>query len=321
MVFTTAQAGDSVYKEVIVAKGFPMLSLFLALCLGAVVPGGWEGGMEMADFVPASVGEWLAEGEGEYFPDEAIFTYMNGAGEVYRSYSFRTLFVRTFAKADREPITVELFDMGSPADAFGIFSRNRRGEDVGVGQGSEYDSGYLLFWRGRYFVAVYALEADDETKGVVFELGRAIAEAIGEDGPLPAMLSLLPADELVPGSERYFHLHTCLNHHYYLSDDNLLGLAPDTEAAIGEYGPKGGRFRLLLVHYPAADRAEAALARLNEEYLPAGGNGEPVAIEDGSWAAARTSGELLALVLDAPDAETAAALLAAAVDRIEEENR
>ena len=277
--------------------------------------------MEMADFVPAAAGEWPAEREGEYFPGEAIFTYMNGAGEVYRSYDFRTLFVRTFAKSGREPITVELFDMGGAADAFGVFSRNRRGADVGVGQGSEYDSGYLLFWRGRYFVAVYAFEEDEETKEVVFELGRAIAEAIGEDGPLPGLLSLLPADGLVPDSERYFHLHTCLNHHYYLSDANLLGLGPETEAAIAEYGPEGGRYRLLLVRYPDAAAAEVSQARLNEEYLRAGGNGEPVKIEDGSWAAARTTGELLALVLDAPDAGIAATLLAAAVERIEEENR
>jgi hypothetical protein len=47
---------------------------------------------------------------------------MDGAAELYRSYAFKRLMVRRYMKTDHPAIMVELFDMDSSDDAFGIFS-------------------------------------------------------------------------------------------------------------------------------------------------------------------------------------------------------
>ncbi|MCK7482265.1 MAG: hypothetical protein M0C28_37800 [Candidatus Moduliflexus flocculans] len=91
-----------------------------------------------------------------------IFDYIDGAGEVYRSYNMRRLVARRFHKDGRPDIVVDAFDMGSAADAFGVFTHDLDGEDASIGQGSAYKAGLLSFWKDRYFLSVYA---EEETAG------------------------------------------------------------------------------------------------------------------------------------------------------------
>ena len=57
--------------------------------------------------------------------------------------------------AQVNPTQFFTLDMGRDSEAFGIFSRNRQGPEAGIGQGSEYRSGYLVLWQGPYFATVY----------------------------------------------------------------------------------------------------------------------------------------------------------------------
>ena len=76
--------------------------------------------------------------------------------------------------------------MGTPENAFGIFSFEREGGDVGLGQGSEYEAGFMRFWKGRFFVSILAEHETPGAKEVMFGLGKAIDRAITETGPEPA---------------------------------------------------------------------------------------------------------------------------------------
>jgi hypothetical protein len=287
----------------------------------AVACGRQDEGVEMSELIPMACGTWLAEDEGQPYDRESIFQYMDGAGEIYLSYDYRRMFVRTFVSGDSQPIYVELYDMGGPADAFGIFTRNRQGGDTGIGQGSEYDSGFLMFWRGRYFCSVYAIDENEESKRAVMEIGRSIAEAIGPDGRLPALLALLPETGRRPWSESYFHLHTCLNHHYYISDENILGLGHDTEAAMAEYDGGAGACRLMVVRYPSAERVLAAHSGFMKDYLEAIPGDDVREKEAGKWSGALVSGKHLLIVLDAPSRQAAETALGTMANRTGEEER
>jgi len=97
-----------------------------------------EKSMHMREFVPNEIYGWKAQGEVEIYDRETIFDYIDGAGEIYLLYGFRKVMVFHLAKVDQPTIVVEIFDMGSAEDAFGVFSHAREGEEIGVGQGSEY---------------------------------------------------------------------------------------------------------------------------------------------------------------------------------------
>ena len=76
----------------------------------------------MADLLPESVAGWTRGDPSVTYDRETIFDYINGAGEVYRSYAFSHVMVAVYTGPEGPDITVELFDMGNSADAYGVFS-------------------------------------------------------------------------------------------------------------------------------------------------------------------------------------------------------
>lgn len=209
----------------------------------------------METLVPKSIGGWTSAGGDGTYDRRTLYDYIDGEAEVYLAYAFRQAFTRGFAQAGRPAITVDLFDMGSSADAYGIFSFERESGDVGIGTDSEYSSGFLRFWKGNYFVSILADTETPESKAAVTELGSAIASNIKEEGVRPKIVSYLPEQDLLKNSIRYFHEKSGLDYQYYLWDKNILNLSSKTEVVLGRY--KNGA-RLMLVRYPQPSQAQAA---------------------------------------------------------------
>ena len=89
-----------------------------------------EGSPELAALVPR-VDAWTpSEAPRSFFP-ENLFEYIDGAAESYLSYEFRELLVVDLVKKGTEAtLTLEIYDMGSPVNAFGIFGAERYPEAV-----------------------------------------------------------------------------------------------------------------------------------------------------------------------------------------------
>lgn len=272
--------------------------------------------MNLTDLIPEHVHDWRASGPDGRYDRETIFKYMDGAAEVYLSFSFRELLVRNLAKPGAPELTVELYDMGTAADAYGIYSRNRQGTSVGIGQGSEYRSGYLFFWKGRYFAAVFAAQETDDSKAAVLGLAGSIAERIEEEGAIPDIVSLLPEEDRSDTFVRYFHRHTDLNQHYFISDDNVLGLDARTEAALTRYETGGDPTYLLVVRYPTAAKAGAALGEFTRRYVRDAGASRVTRLRDGTWCAIDIEDSYLIAVLGGPTSDHAERLLKATADRV-----
>lgn len=267
---------------------------------------------DLAALVPSLFQAWTVE-EDQSFDRETIFSYIDGAGEVYRSYNIQRLFARRLTREGAPALIVDLFDMGSPADAFGVFSHDPTGDDARVGQGSAYQGGLLSFWKDRYFVSLYAEEETEETRAAVFGLAARVAAAIPGEGRPPDLVASLPAQGLDPRSVRYFHNHLVLNIHYFVSQDNILRLGQKTEAVLGRYGDDGALGRILIVRYPDAGLAGEALDSFCRAYIPEGGEARAARTENGKWTAARLSRDRVAVVFDAPTQTGAEALLNRAV--------
>lgn len=303
-----------------VIKTVLVLSLILlGLILVMSLPNREEEEMDLSKFIPASFGAWSpAEDSADAWYDKnTIFDYMNGAGEVFLSFAYERMFVRHFSKGDSGELTVEIFDMGKSDDAYGIFTRARYGEDAGIGQGSEYRSGHLNFWKGRYFVSVSTMLETEESREDVLEISRAIASNIPDEGPLPTVVTLLPPENLIEKSIHFFHKHTELNRHYFIADENILLLDPGVEAVIASYEREDEFTFLLLIRYPTADRAVEAHRSFLEAYMPEAIGTGLTQIEDGYWTAVSSTGDYLAAVFDAPTSEKAQQLLMTAKSRLE----
>lgn len=272
--------------------------------------------VDMNELIPEKILDWTAADEFETYDRESIFDYINGAGEVYRQYDFRQLLVKRLKKTNHPPITVELFDMGSSGDAFGVFSHSREGEDAGIGQGSEFRGGLLCFWKSRFFICIYAEKRTDETDNAVLELARNIERKIRQFGPPPGLLSYLPEEGLIYSSIIYFHNQASLNYHYYLAENNILNLSDDMEAVIARYDPD--KVFLLCIRYNNEDQAEKSLQDFIAGYMPEARTTGLAQVEEDRWVKAEVAANFVVIALEAPTAISAEKLTGAATDKIME---
>jgi hypothetical protein len=252
---------------------------------------------------------------------ETLYDYIDGSAELYLSYGFHHLVCCRYVQMGEPDIVVDLFDMGTSQNAFGVFSQSREVIEDAFGQGSQYTEGLLLFWKGRYYVSILSSPETGRSKDAVFELARMIASAIPDEGPLPDVLARLPREGLVEESVRYFRHYIWLNSHYYVADENILHIDDTTHAVLAKYrrDREGGTEAeiLLVVRYPDEAAAAAAHDEFVAQYLPERSEGPAkpaVRIEDGTWSACRARGDLVAVVFNAPSEEGAVSLIGAVLE-------
>ena len=238
--------------------------------------------------MPTGVSGWQSIDDGQIYDTESIYSYIDGHAEVYMAYGMVRCLSRRYSGPEGEPdIVLDLFEQGSAADAFGVFTHDRDGEEVEIGQGALFRNGWLSFWQGHWFGSVYAEGESESSKEAVLALGRAAAKAIGEVGEVPPLVAELPLDGLDHRSIRFLHTQEILNGVVYLGYENVLNFGPETDAVVGRYQrPEGGGW-LLLVDYPDEGTAEMAEGGANEAGI-----------------AVRRQGSRLAAVL-APEPQTA----------------
>jgi hypothetical protein len=249
--------------------------------------------------IPKQVLDWKASGPDAVYDRKTLYDYMDGGAEVYLAFDFREVFVRKYADAAENELVLDIYDMGSPAEAFGMFSCDRQDPEAGIGQGSEYGPGLLRFWRGRYFVSITVSGNEDKAEAAVLALGKAVAPLLGPDGALPEMLKLLPAAGLRPEKTAYFHNHVHLSNRYFVAPENILNLDEKTECLFAEYGSGAGESALLLVvRYPGATPAKAAVSSFLRSFLPGADADGAALTEKRKWAMIKARENVLAVVFE-----------------------
>ncbi len=291
--------------------------------------------------LPKTVGVWTRPESPRIINPENIFSYMNGAGELYLGYRFRHLEVFNYTSVDQGDILVELYFMETPGDAFGLLSLDWGGEPISfdgtpaavsnqyfkASTRALYGGGLLRLWSDGIYSRIMAERETPESKEAVVALGKAIA-AGNRYPPEPALVKILPLEidagwKLRADRLSFFRSHLVLNSIYYLSHENILDLDLSAEAVSAPYerihgsgDPKRSQF--LLVRYKNPEHARQALNRFNDAYLPgkkkdmaadtAAGSASLFKLEDG-WLAYKRIGRHIAIVFESPDPESARTIL------------
>lgn len=283
-----------------------------------IVEGEDKGKMNPEVTIPAEAAGWKWDGKEMKYDPKSVFEYMNGAAELYLAYGFQNLRVRRFEKSNQPPITLELYDMASSENAYGVFSFERQDEPVGIGQGSEFGGGLLRFWKGKYFVSIYTDGGGAEVESTIVTIGRTTADLIQEMGSEPKLVSLIPGKGfgLVDRSVRYLKSHILLNQRFFIAHQNILNLSQRTEAVLAQYTREKQKTHLLLIRYPNVKEAKDAYRSFIGAYLPGAGGKDRLKIEDQKWTMARERGEFVIIVFGSPAAADAEALLKATEERL-----
>jgi hypothetical protein len=178
---------------------------------------------------------------------------------VYLAYGMERCLARRYSGPEGEPdIVLDLFELPSAEDAYGVFTHDREGDDIDIGQGALLRTGWLSFWKGRWFGSIYAEGESEPSYDAVIAIAREAANTITDEGEAPALVSELPVDGLDERSVRFFHTQEILNSVVYLGFDNVLQFGPETDAVLGRYARPNGSAWLLLVDYPEVETASWA---------------------------------------------------------------
>jgi hypothetical protein len=158
-----------------------------------------------ASFFPRELqpGWELAESP-RIFTKKTLFEHIDGQAELFFKYGFRqcTSAVYRERKNPENQIDADIYDMGNTLQAFGIFSQLRtEGRPGGFGLDSTLEKQSALFYKGKYFVMLYATE---ENPAVLEQLAKQVSSKITDPSSPPRELNYFPRDGLKPGSIRYF---------------------------------------------------------------------------------------------------------------------
>jgi len=212
--------------------------------------------------LPESVGGWAKSGVPQSYNRQNLFDYIDGGAEIYLAYDFQQLTVQHYAEmspdsAEKGSIIVEVWWMDSSADAFGLFSLERDGEKINVGQDGVYGYDRVRFWKGQFFVNILA---EKEGAGeVLSKIAKKTASKIEKNGDRPPLVSKLPRDNLILGSVHFFHQYLVLRNLYFFERAESLGVDSRTNCVLADYAMDEDTLKLLVIEYPDSVRATNAL--------------------------------------------------------------
>lgn len=197
----------------------------------------------------------MAEAPQTYLP-ETLFEYIDGAAESYLAYDFRALVVGQYRKdgSPSQDLTVEVYDLASPRNAFGIYSTERYPESkfLPVGVQGYLEEGALNFLAGSFYVKLMAFEGGAETEKALLQTARLIAAKIAAPTDFPPLLAAFPRQNLVANSERFIL-------------KNFLGMSFLEAGYTARYRLGDAEFEAFFIEAGSEPRAEAMRQQLLEK--------------------------------------------------------
>ena len=165
---------------------------------------------------------------------------IGGNPELYHNYGFiegASVQYQTPRLGSQPLILLEIFDMGTPENAFGIYSRNRYPQDEfeWVGSRAIISGRELNFWKGRYFIQIEGYEFASQIKQGMVELARATADQIKDPLITPHLLTILPSENRVPHSEKYFPSGATMKEIHRFLPERLLQFSPNVTGCSATY--------------------------------------------------------------------------------------
>lgn len=269
-------------------------------------------------FLPSEVEGWKWDRKELKYNPRTLFDYINGAAELYLSYGFQNLTLRQYEKSNQPTITLEFYEMASSEDAYGVFTFDRQDEPKGIGQGSEFGGGLLRFWKGKYFVTIYAEGEGLDVESGIIKIGQETANAIPVIGSEPKLVTLIPGKNLglVDMKVYYLKSHVLLNQRFFIAHQNILNLNRKTEAILAQYLQGKQKTQFILIRYPNLKEAEDAYRSFMNTYLKDAGDKDHSKTEDQKWTMARQRDEFILIVFGAPTIADAEVLLKAAEGKL-----
>jgi hypothetical protein len=177
---------------------------------------------------------WLPGGKPEHVVGEDLFLLINGGAEIYYEYGFKQAVTEVYKKGNKT-INLEIYEMKSPASAYGVytFKTGDDGNEFAIGNGAKLEDYYLNSWKGNFQVTLTGFDSGKETLNGLLTIARVIESKIEGRGVRPALPGLLLKENLNQSAVKYLRGNLALFNNYEFAAKNIFALK---EGVIGTYG-------------------------------------------------------------------------------------
>jgi len=158
----------------------------------------------VASLAPKS---WELFNKIKQFTVQNLYEQINGGAEFFLAYDMVRMTFASFINSVKkgEFIDLSIYDMGTPTNAFGVFSgeRSKGGSPVRLGRAAYRSGANLFFWKGRYYVRVIASEETEKLRKTAMDFAVRLNVFLENSGGPVWGLTALPQRGLVPESVQY----------------------------------------------------------------------------------------------------------------------
>jgi len=185
----------------------------IALMAVALMPPRSRGQPTASQSLPEFVADIVPKGWGLFdkvkqFTAENLYEKIDGRAEFFLSYDMIRMISTGFINSANtgQFIDLSIYDMGTPTNAFGVFSveRSQGGPPLGLGRaGYRSDSNYYI-WKGQYYIKIIASDASGELRRIGMNLARKVSDFLRDSGEGIWGLAALPLTDRLPDSVQYF---------------------------------------------------------------------------------------------------------------------
>ena len=178
---------------------------------------------------------WLQSRAPSTYMGKALYRDRASSPDLYYAYGFEQQAEVEYEApqfGSKPLILLEVFDMGSPENAFGIYNFHTypKMKFEWVGSKAMLSGNYLRFSKGKYFIQIEGYEIATGIREGMVTLAKIIAAQIKDPPPEPPILALLPSRNKMNGSIKLFRSNWVLRQLYSTLPVNTPQL---TDAALG----------------------------------------------------------------------------------------
>ncbi len=159
----------------------------------------------MERFLPM-VADWKLVETPTVYTHDNLYDYIDGNCELYFSYGFRSLVSATYKNAGdpEQRVTVDIYDMGSPLGAFGVYSSQSHPDYSFQALGGEaiVSSQQIRFWQDRFEVEINNGGVMENSEKLLSQMAQFVAEKLPTCQP-PTELNWLPQQHQVLHTLKY----------------------------------------------------------------------------------------------------------------------
>ena len=234
-----------------------LMMIAVAACSGGDPSQEAQGPSETTGFALPADGEppgWSLVTELEHYEADNLWEYINGQADFFIDYGFVRVDTAEY-RNDQESgsVVLEVYRMGRPQEAFGIFAAERTPDDrpLEIGAQAYLGTNVLGFWQAEQYVKLTSFDEGAAVEQLLIGFAEEISARIPSQGQDLEPLFLFPEEDQVEASARFI-------------PNNFLGQPYLTNAYRVDYIHDGQNVQLFLVETGSPEEAQSHFKRLEE---------------------------------------------------------